>query len=133
MKAGSPRFYTSSISVTLSPTPAAGDEKKSKGWTLPTTKQIDNNTVASVFNPVRGGYYNDASALIDKATAGRWWGGEAANSARRYMVSYNNDTALFIGLSSRGYSRYIRCVSEEKTVLDLTYMREMRSKIPQAP
>ena len=98
-----------------------------KGWTLPTTKQIDNNRDITNFVPVLGGGYNSGT-LYNKATYGRWWGSEAYNGANRYFLYYHGNS-----LGTNGYSRrngyYVRCVSEEKTVTDLTYLQDMTGGI----
>ena len=99
-----------------------------KGWTLPTTKQIDSNRDTTNFNPVLGGYYSNGT-LNNEATRGRWWGSEASNSAAGYLLHYGGPDTL----ASQSYIRYgglyIRCVSEEKTVTDLTYLQDMTGEI----
>ena len=98
-----------------------------KGWTLPAKTQIDGQRDVSSFSPVVGGNYNNGM-LNNESTHGRWWGNEAYNSARQYILSYYNsslsthDNGRFLGL-------YIRCVSEEKTVTDLTYLQDMTGEI----
>ena len=78
-----------------------------KGWTLPTTKQIDKNIDVTNFNPVLGGNYNGGT-LTNKATFGRWWGSEAYNGARRYYLGY--DGSLYTGHYGRHDGYYVRCV-----------------------
>ena len=108
-----------------------------KGWTLPSKVQIDNitggnsgsTTYVSVFNPVLGGNY-DNSILIYESTYGFWWGNEFYNNALRHGLFYTDGrlyTSTYYGLRSNG--RYIRCVSEEKTVTDLTYLQDMTGEI----
>ncbi|MBQ3440779.1 hypothetical protein IJG27_00490, partial [Candidatus Saccharibacteria bacterium] len=98
-----------------------------KGWTLPTTKQIDNNRDLTSFSPILGGGYVNGT-LYDEATYGYWWGSTAYNGARRYYLGYNGSS-----LYTRNYYRhvgvYVRCVSEEKTVTDLTYLQDMTGEI----
>ena len=98
-----------------------------KGWTLPTTKQIDNNRSTAEFSPVLGGDYGNG-ALYNKDTSGYWWGSTTYNSARRYHLFYNS-SSLSTGNGLRRNGRYIRCVSEEKTVTDLTYLQDMTGGI----
>ncbi|MBQ3440703.1 hypothetical protein IJG27_00075 [Candidatus Saccharibacteria bacterium] len=108
-------------------TNAATESVCPKGWTLPTTKQIDANRDTASFSPVLGGLYYDGT-LNNGATRGYWWGSEAYNGVRRYNLSYNGSS-----LSTSNYSRrsglYVRCVSEEKTVTDLTYLQDMTGEI----
>ena len=98
-----------------------------KGWTLPTTKQIDANRDTASFSPVLGGlYYN--STLNVESTNGYWWGSTASNGARRYRLGYNG-SSLSTNDGRRGSGFYVRCVSEEKTVTDLTYLQDMTGEI----
>ena len=99
-----------------------------KGWTLPTTKQIDNNRDITNFVPVLGGGYNSGT-LYNKATYGRWWGSEAYNGARRYRLGYDGSSLSTRNDGYRQSGIYVRCVSEEKTVTDLTYLQDMTGEI----
>ena len=107
-----------------------------KGWTLPTTKQINNisggtsgsATYISVFNPVLGGYYG-RSTLYHESDRGFWYGSEMYNGIRRYYLYYDDNNLSISGGGQRHEGLYIRCVSEEKTVADLTYMQDMTSAI----
>ncbi|MBQ3441491.1 hypothetical protein IJG27_04285 [Candidatus Saccharibacteria bacterium] len=56
------------------------------------------------------------------------WGSEAYTGARRYYLYYNG-SSLSTGRSARHNGRYVRCVSEEKTVTDLTYLQDMTGGI----
>ncbi|MBQ3440862.1 hypothetical protein IJG27_00925 [Candidatus Saccharibacteria bacterium] len=99
-----------------------------KGWTLPSIVQINNNRDISNFSPVKGGQYN-RGVLGDEASRGSWWGFEAHNSAVRYYLRYG-DNSLYTGNNAyRSLGYYIRCVSEEKTVTDLTYLQDMTGGI----
>ena len=99
-----------------------------KGWTLPSVKQIDNNRSISEFSPVLGGYY-DNGRLRNESTNGYWWGSTAYdNGARRYLLVYDG-SSLSTSNYYRQYGRYVRCVSEEKTVTDLTYLQDMTGGI----
>ena len=89
---------------------------------MPTTKQIDSNRTTSIFNQVLGGYYG-VGVLNANTTRGLWWGNEAANAATRRSLRYTGSD-LETGSYRRSHGIYIRCVSEEKTVSDLTYMRD---------
>ena len=75
-----------------------------------------------------GGNYNNGK-LYDKATGGNWWGSTAHSGALRYNPGYNGSSLSTnsSGLRSNGF--YIRCVSEEKTVTDLTYLQDMTGEI----
>ena len=99
-----------------------------KGWTLPTTKQLDSQRDVNNFYPVMGGYYY-ASTLYNEATRGYWWGSEAQKDARRYNLANGDNSYLYTGDSYRHVGVYIRCVSEEKTVTDLTYLQDMTGEI----
>ena len=96
---------------------------------MPTKPQIDANRDTTNFFPVLGGYYNYGT-LYNEATSGVWWGSEAYNSARRYGLFYNGSN---LNTDINGVNRYngyyIRCVSEEKTVTDLTYLQDMTGEI----
>ena len=94
---------------------------------MPSKKQIDNNRNITDFVPVLGGIYFHG-ILYDEATRGSWWGSEANNNVTRYMLDYNANN-LYIGNSRRSGGFYIRCVSEEKTVTDLTYLQDMTGEI----
>ena len=98
-----------------------------KGWTLPTTKQIDNNRDITNFNLVLDGYYLNGT-LYNEDTLGFWWGSTAYNGALRYGLYYDG-SSLYTGSSYRRNGRYVRCVSEEKTVTDLTYLQDMTGEI----
>ena len=93
---------------------------------MPTTKQIDNNRDTINFFPVLGGVYGNG-AIYNEDTRGFWWDATALNSAKRYNLEYN--TSLDTGNTTRRYGLYIRCVSEEKTVTDLTYLQDMTGEI----
>ncbi|MBR3253015.1 hypothetical protein IKF84_03010, partial [Candidatus Saccharibacteria bacterium] len=86
------------------------------------------------FSPIHGGYYGGGSLKLE-ATHGLWWSSTAYNSAIRYMVYYGSDnnlsTTSSAGARPTGY--YIRCVSEEKDVSDLTYMQDMTAKVADSP
>ena len=94
---------------------------------MPTTKQIDANRDTASFSLVLGGYYTNGT-LGNEATHGYWWGSEAYNGAWRYYLRYDGSS-----LYTRNYYRhvgvYVRCVSEEKTVTDLTYLQDMTGGI----
>ncbi|MBQ6410202.1 hypothetical protein IJI18_03040 [Candidatus Saccharibacteria bacterium] len=98
-----------------------------KGWTLPTTKQIDANRDAASFSSILGGNYYDGT-LASEDTRGSWWSSTAYNGARRYLLNYNGSD-LYTGNGARRNGFYIRCVSEEKTVTDLTYLQDMTGEI----
>ena len=98
-----------------------------KGWTLPATKQIDLNRSKSEFTPVLGGYYINGS-LDGKEQYGRYLGSEASTPAQRSQLVYNG-TNLGTNVARRVQGNYIRCVSEEKTVLDLTYMQDCTAAV----
>ena len=98
-----------------------------KGWTLPTTKQIDNNRSTTNFNLVQGGGYSNGT-LYDEDTRGNWWGSTASNGAGRYSLNCNG-SSLYTGRNYRLVGYYVRCVSEEKTVTDLTYLQDMTGEI----
>ena len=96
---------------------------------MPTTKQIDNNRDTINFSPVLGGNYGNGT-LYNESTYGYWWGSTAYNGAKRYYLSYNGSslsTSNYDGRRHLGY--YVRCVSEEKTVTDLTYLQDMTGEI----
>ena len=98
-----------------------------KGWALPSAKQIDNNRDTINFSPVLGGYYANGT-LYNEATRGGWWGSEAYNGALRYGLNYDG-SSLYTGNNVRRFGYYVRCVSEEKTVTDLTYLQDMTGEI----
>ena len=97
------------------------------GWALPTTKQIDNNKDITSFNPVLGGYYVNGT-LDNENTRGGWWGSTAYNGASRYALRYDG-SSLYTSYGLRHRGCYVRCVSEEKTVTDLTYLQDMTGEI----
>ncbi|MBQ3292938.1 hypothetical protein IJG93_01340 [Candidatus Saccharibacteria bacterium] len=106
-----------------------------KGWTLPSKTQMDNiggtspgsSTYVPSFSPVLGGYYHNGSPSSE-STQGTWWGNEASIGASRHTMYYN-DSNLFTGRATRSDGLYIRCVSEEKDVSDLTYMQDMTPSV----
>ena len=108
-----------------------------KGWSLPTVAQTriigpddGSTTYTTNFSPVQGGYYNDGT-LDNESTRGGWWGSTASttyNGARRYYLRYD-DSSLYTGYGYRYNGLYIRCVSEEKDVSDLTYMQDMTPSV----
>ena len=98
-----------------------------KGWTVPTIQQLDNTRDSTNFVPVLGGHYVNGT-LYDEATYVRWWGSEASDGARRYRLGYNG-SSLSTSYDARRYGFYVRCISEEKTVTDLTYLQDMTGEI----
>ena len=94
---------------------------------MPTTKQIDANRDTASFSSILGGYYYDGM-LSNEATVGLWWGNGAYNGARRYLLGYNGGN-LYTSNGGRYAGFYVRCVSEEKTVTDLTYLQDMTGEI----
>ena len=88
---------------------------------------MDNNRETTNFGLVLGGYYGNG-ALGNEDTRGYWWSSMAHNGALRYFLGYDN-SSLFTNQSRRYYGYYIRCVSEEKTVTDLTYLQDMTGEI----
>ena len=88
---------------------------------------MDNNRDTTNFSPVLGGnYYN--GTLDFEAKYGYWWGSEVYNGAGRYYLGYNG-SSLHTNLNGRRSGYYVRCVSEEKTVTDLTYLQDMTGGI----
>ena len=77
-----------------------------KGWTLPTTKQIDANRDTASFSPVLGGnYYN--GRLYDESKYGLWWSSTAHNGANRstcipMVVAYIPATTTAAAAASMG-------------------------------
>ena len=102
-----------------------------KGWTLPNKKQTDNNRNTSSFLPVLGGIYLNGN-LTDESGSGRWWSSEAYSAVFRYYLLYE-DSSFTTDKGIRFYGFYIRCVSEEKDVSDLTYMQDMTPSVATLP
>ena len=110
-----------------------------KGWTLPTvaqTRSIGPNagstTYISSFSPVLGGYYTNGT-LYDESSYGLWWVSTAhTKGALRHLLRYI-DSSLNTNNTYRYVGVYIRCVSEEKDVSDLTYMQDMTAKVVTNP
>ena len=98
---------------------------------MPSKDQIDtiggaspgSSTYVPSFSPVLGGRYSYGT-LYSESTYGFWWGSTASNGAGRYHLGYNG-SSLYTNDSIRSNGFYIRCVSEEKDVSDLTYMQDM--------
>ena len=74
-----------------------------------------------------GGYYNNGT-LYNESTYGLWWGSTAYNGALRYYLDYYG-SSLYTSSGNRRNGFYVRCVSEEKTVTDLTYLQDMTGEI----
>ena len=92
---------------------------------MPTTKQIDSNRATSNLNPILGGGYRDGELTYEEI-GGYWAGSEVSiYVVTRYGLNFNGTNLSTGQRTTRRYGTYIRCVSEEKTVLDLTYMEEM--------
>ena len=80
-----------------------------KGWTLPSTTQLDSNRNVAIFSPVLSGTYNNGK-LTNNGIEGNWWGSMASSiNASRHRLTYTSDA-----LSTGGLRRYdgiaIRCV-----------------------
>ena len=88
---------------------------------------MDNNRDTTNFSPVLGGSYGNGT-LYNEATRGVWWGSTAYNGALRYYLGYNG-SSLYTADNTRHLGYYVRCVSEEKTVTDLTYLQDMTGEI----
>ena len=98
-----------------------------KSWTLPSKKQIDSNTDATNFTPVLGGSYSNG-ILNSESVYGFWWSSEGMSGAGRHYLRYDN-SSLYTNSFGRRNGLYIRCVSEKKTVTDLTYLQDMTGEI----
>ena len=75
-----------------------------------------------------GGYYANGR-LYYEDTFGGWWGGVAYSEARRYRLRYDGSNLYTRYDTYRHGGLYVRCVSEEKTVTDLTYLQDMTGEI----
>ncbi|MBQ3292990.1 hypothetical protein IJG93_01610 [Candidatus Saccharibacteria bacterium] len=118
----------SSSSDTAGTTITATESICPKNWTLPSMKQMLGNTNVSNFTPILGGTYVNG-LLSNERSMGLWWSSEYEdNNATRYVLSHDS-SALLMGVGRRRTGIYIRCVSEEKDVSDLTYMQDMTPKI----
>ena len=99
---------------------------------MPTLKQINDisggtsgsATYTSNFSPVHGGFYSNGP-LNRESTSGIWWGSTAYDGAGRYRLDYYGSNLYTSSGVRRFNGYYIRCVSEEKDVSDLTYMQDM--------
>ena len=110
-----------------------------KGWTLPAIKQIDNLTggvgsggstvYVPVFNPMLGGAYSNGTRNSSINEYGAWWSSDSYTADRRWIVYYDSSYKLLSNRGNRITSLYIRCVSEEKDVSDLTYMQDMAPSV----
>ncbi len=100
-----------------------------KGWSLPTKKQSNNDIDITSFSPVLGGFYHNGT-LSNESTNGYWWDSGIYSSAHRYILYYDG-SSLNTDNTRRYVGSYIRCVSEEKDVSDLTYMQDMTPSILQ--
>ena len=98
---------------------------------MPTYSQIrsigssgSGTTYVSDFSPVLGGAYRNGSPYVETGY-GLWWSAEAYDGAARRYLNYNGTRLNTISNGGRYFGFYIRCVSEEKTATDLTYMQDM--------
>ena len=66
--------------------------------------------------------------LNSESVYGFWWSSEGVSDAGRYYLRYGN-SSLYTNSFGRRNGSYIRCVSEEKTVTDLTYLQDMTGEI----
>ena len=135
MVASAGTIKNSSSSDTTGTTVIATESVCPKGWTLPAKTQIDSlsggsSSTAYVgsFSPVLGGHYINGT-LHDESTRGFWWGSTAYDGALRYLLGYNGSSLYTSNYGYRYRGFYVRCVSEEKDVSDLTYMQDMRPSI----
>ena len=99
-----------------------------KGWTLPSKTQIDSQRNVASFSPVLGGRYLDGT-MYSEDTHGVWWGSTAYNGATRDRLYYDGSSLYTYGSGYRHNGYYVRCVSEEKNVTDLTYLQDMTGGI----
>ena len=109
-----------------------------KNWSLPTVEQARNigpdagsAAYIDIFSPVLGGNYGNGM-LRNESTRGIWWGNTAHTGAIRYYLYYDG-SSLYTADYYRYSGLYIRCVSEEKDVSDLTYMQDMTAKVADSP
>ena len=131
MVASAGTIKNSSSTDTTGTTIIATESICPKGWSLPAKEQIDifggaspgSSAYVSIFSPVLGGYYTNGT-LFSETTRGAWWSSTASRGGARYTVDYNGSSLYTTGHYRYG-SYYIRCVSEEKDVSDLTYMHDM--------
>ena len=105
-----------------------------KGWRIFTKNERDGliNSIGSspaAFNPVRGGYYSNGSHA--SITNGYWWTTTVASSSDRYPLLYENNLAT--NYNDYGAGRFIgyfvRCIRENRSVSDVTYMQEVNSGV----
>ena len=106
-----------------------------KGWTLPTATQTiniasstDSTTYIANFSPVTGGMYSNGSSM--NIERGYWWGNETYGSTMRQYLGYDHENnRLYTTNTHVTLAFYIRCVSDDHTIADLTYMQDMTSKV----
>ncbi|MBR3252473.1 hypothetical protein IKF84_00120 [Candidatus Saccharibacteria bacterium] len=110
-----------------------------KNWSLPTAEQArsigpdaGSATQIDIFSPVLGGHY-DNGTLQNESVYGDWWNSTVYNGAVRSLMYYDSDNLYTRNYGSRYNGFYIRCVSEEKDVSDLTYMQDMTAKVADNP
>ena len=99
-----------------------------KGWTMPTRIQVNANTNVAASSPVFGGHYNDGT-LYRESDRGYWWTTDSFSNVYRHSMNYDGSRLYSDTSNARFKGFYIRCVSEEKTVTDLTYMQDMTPSI----
>ncbi|MBR3253025.1 hypothetical protein IKF84_03060, partial [Candidatus Saccharibacteria bacterium] len=136
MVASAGTIKNSSSSDTTGTTVIATESICPKGWSLPANKQIDtigglspgSSVYVPSFSPVMGGYYGNGT-LHSESIRGYWWGSTAYSSALRYRLNYYDSNLYISNAGHRDSGLYIRCVSEEKDVSDLTYMQDMTAKV----
>ena len=132
--------YTSATAGTITETGNVATATESlcpKGWSLPTAIQIHDigpdatgsTAYVGSFSPVYGGRYENG-ILYAGSDRGYWYSSEFYDGQSRQTLLYYYDESILSGAltgtrGGRYAGFYIRCVSEEKDVSDLTYMQDM--------
>ena len=97
-----------------------------KGWRLPTDSEMNNVASAAHFNwKFYAGYYDNGS-LQDASTLSFWWSATAYSAEYQYSPYYISGS-LYTGGSSKCRGFFVRCVREDRTIADVTYMQDVNN------
>ena len=101
-----------------------------KGWRLPTDYEMDNVKSAnrSSWKFSAGNYYNGSLQTVSAMSY--WWCATASNTAAQYSLYYVDGNG---SLNTSNYNKlngfFVRCVREDRTIADVTYMQDINDMV----
>ena len=101
-----------------------------KGWRLPTYSEMRNVVSANRSNwRFYAGYYYVGS-LQGASVVSDWWSATAVDATLQYRLRYNNNYDILSAAFDYKYNGFfVRCVREDHTIADVTYMQDINDMV----